>query len=420
MNRNLLILAPHSLPIRSSESISNAKLIFALLEEGYNLNIISSSISNINYPLSSNIYDIERFKNRIKIHTIENDYISKKKSIKDNLLLIIEIVKGFCLTKNYYAGCLWSYRAIFFLKKNNLFFKDRILISRGFYTEIASIYLAKKYRLKWIANWNDPYPEAMFPPPYSKGLETNLNLFYKKIIKEIGKYSFHHTFPNSRLRDYMLKYLVNSGINKTSIIPHIVNIKNSPVDKSNKIKKSYIKIIHAGNLDQFRNPSLFFEALSSLVNFHQIHCVRVSFIGKVNNQFYDYIKKYNLNNYVEFAGEFEYDYVLKLIENSDLSLIIEARCEEGIFLPTKVADSLQCLTPILAISPSIGVLNDMISKYNVGYFADNSSLTSIISTLLKVVNDYINRSIINVDIKELHFLSAEFAVNELNKILLKE
>jgi hypothetical protein len=60
-----------------------------------------------------------------------------------------------------------------------------------------------------------------------------------------------------------------------------------------------------------------------------------------------------------------------------VSVVIEATLPEGIFFPSKVADFVQVGRPILAVSPAVGTLNDLLSSYGGGIAVDCASSEGI-------------------------------------------
>ena len=76
-----------------------------------------------------------------------------------------------------------------------------------------------------------------------------------------------------------------------------------------------------------------------------------------------------LKHYVHIEEEKSYEESIRLVSRSDMALLIEAPCEEGIFLPNKVVEYAQSGKPILAISPRVGTINDLISECGGGIVA---------------------------------------------------
>ena len=72
-----------------------------------------------------------------------------------------------------------------------------------------------------------------------------------------------------------------------------------------------------------------------------------------------------------------------------MALIIEAPCNEGVFLPSKLSDTMAVGLPVLAISPAVGVLHDLHESGYVKYFSDVTSVESIVEGFESVVSDYV-------------------------------
>jgi glycosyltransferase involved in cell wall biosynthesis len=86
---------------------------------------------------------------------------------------------------------------------------------------------------------------------------------------------------------------------------------------------------------------------------------------------------YGLNGCIRFVGGLPYLDTMSRLAQSDVLLVIEAPCEEGVFLPSKVADYACLGKPILAVSPPIGTLNDLLSDCGGGLCVDNRSSVKI-------------------------------------------
>ena len=77
-----------------------------------------------------------------------------------------------------------------------------------------------------------------------------------------------------------------------------------------------------------------------------------------------------------------YNDIIETQKSFDMSLIIEAICDEGIYLPTKVADSIQGGLPVFCVSPLKGTQHDLVDLYEIGYFADNTNIDDIYVKLI--------------------------------------
>ena len=73
---------------------------------------------------------------------------------------------------------------------------------------------------------------------------------------------------------------------------------------------------------------------------------------------------------VRFRGAMDYWSTLGELASSTALVLIEAPCDEGVFLPSKLADYVQVRRPVLAVSPRQGTVRDLISQYGGGVVVD--------------------------------------------------
>ena len=116
----------------------------------------------------------------------------------------------------------------------------------------------------------------------------------------------------------------------------------------------------------------------------------IDIIGVYDESLKEYISEYNLNHIFNLIPPINYKKNLRVLSKYDLALIIEANCEEGIFLPTKVGDYMQADIPIFTISPENGLLNDLYQEGFIQYFASNNS-DRIYLELKKIYSDFLDK-----------------------------
>lgn len=399
--KRILFVAPHSFPIKSSESICNSKVAYILARNGYKVDVFSC-YNNSTYPYDEEYNEKLSNADNLKIYTIEPKYIIRR---KDNLInLFINVVYNFWIwitTGYFYNGIsvpFLLYKTIRrHIKKNNL--KYDVIITRGFHTDIVGVLFAKRFRIRWIANWNDPFPLLRFPAPYGEGYDAKLPYFQEKVIRDIQRYASLHTFPNNRLRDYMLKCFPNVSFENTVVIPHMAL---STLHTPSAVKcQNRLKIVHCGYLKKPRDPELFIKALAKLKSYKKYKDLDFIcyIIGLYDDSVKELVKTLGLDKNIELIGSLNYKDSMDFISKCDIALVVEAQCEEGIYLPTKVIDSIQCNLPLLCVSPREGVLHDMINQYNIGYFADNTSDDEITKAIDNAFSDYLSNSLPQVDCK---------------------
>lgn len=414
--KRILFIAPHSYPIRSSESICNSKIAFSLAKAGYKVDVFSCS-DDSTYPSDVQIDRILRNSKNLTIISVKGRSMSRFMDKWQLFKLIFHHIFIFCRTGYYYNGIDFPYQIVRAIRKR---IKDEgrmpydVVITRGFHTDYAGIYMAKKYGLKWISNWNDPFPNLRFPPPYGKGFDAKLPFYEQIIINDIQKYSTIFTFPCERLRNYMLKCFPKISKEDTIVIHHMAHSLLS-IDHAFE-DNSIIRFIHSGSVTKPRDPKSFLMALSSVAKHSSIK-VECIFLGGYDKEIESYVNELDLTGVVQFLPSMAYSESLEYLKTADLSLVIEAICDEGIYLPTKFVDALQTGIPVFCVSPANGTLNDYCKKYKVGYSCDNTDINDIKNTLMQVIDDKIKNRIPKVTINKVNDFFEEFIVNQYKSIL---
>ncbi|MBB2954364.1 hypothetical protein [Sphingobacterium sp. JUb56] len=376
MSKKILFIAPSSYPVNSPEAIVNIKLLELLSNNGYEIDLISKKIKWDNYPSSQTLDSLNVKIKRNIIVEVDN---------KLNIKTLFQHLLVYLIWGTVFKGAHWAYEVIF---NNKSFFKDvkyDFVITKDSPSLLIGYYLKKKYGLKWISTWNDPYPSIKYPLPYGHGVNAMMPFYYKKIIK-VMEFADKHIFPNERLRDYMLNY-INTSKEKSIIIPHLAYEQSLNEQKD----IGTLKLVHAGNVRSPRNPKPIVEAFFRfLLEKGTVNDITLDFIGIFDNDLIKLVENSKYSRNINLLPPVEYKESLDLLKGYDVALIIEAPCEEGIFLPTKVGDYMSNNIPIFSISPQIGVLNDLYKQNYVQYFADINDIDGIFEELKKIHEDYSN------------------------------
>lgn len=373
--KRILFLAPYSIPINNPEAICNAKLLKVLSDAGYLIDVISKN-NLLAYAPNS---DDQLFTN--KLSSIKTFFLSNKISIRT----IVDHLRVLLKTGYVYKGAHWAIYAINYAEKLIKKNKYDWIMSRSPASELAALYLSQKYSIKWIANWNDPYPEKRMPEPYASGICAKLTYWERKLLEQVSEKAYLHTFASERLRDYMVQYMKNVPLEKTMVIPHIC-IKDLFIPKSKKRSNKLI-LVHSGNVSAPRNPVPFLEGLHFFLQSNREAEILVYFIGKESDDFQNHISEFELEDYVKVVMPLNYLDNLIFIEQADISLLIEAPSQNSIFLPTKVGDYMQAGKEIFAISPLVGTLHDLYKEGFVEYFADCTDSVAISKELSKIYSN---------------------------------
>lgn len=377
MIQRILFLAPYSVPINNPEAICNAKLIKALSEAGYEIDVISKNNNHAYTPDTDDKLFVDKVRS-IKTFVLKNEI---------NLKTIIDHVRVYLKTGYVYKGAHWAWYAIKEAEKLMQLHEYNLIMSRSPASELAALYLSQKYQIKWIANWNDPYPDACYPVPYGQGPKVKLGRLQRLLLKKISEKADFHTFPSERLMKYMSQYMNLSRKNSILIIPHLCI--DHLFEDEKKHESCFLRVIHSGNVSFPRSPQPLFDGLCLFKKRNKKAVFEISFIGKQDQNFMNLVKKCGLEDNVKIIPPKEYIANLKLMSEYDLALLIEADMEEGIFLPTKVGDYMQSHLPIWSVSPKKGEMNDLYLKKKIAYFSNISSVEEIVQTFEKIYIDYI-------------------------------
>lgn len=374
--KRILFIAPDSYPINGAESIVNIKLLSVLSTSGnFKIDLISKNSKVKDYK-SNSLDELGVKVNSINIIEVDNRLTLK--SIIGHLLCLLRFGVVF-------KGSHWAVKALtsaLELCKNN---KYDYVLTKNASAPLVGAYLKKKLGIKWVATWNDPYPHFLYPPIYSKFFKAKKTFMMNKVISVMRKADVH-IFPSKQLRDYMVPKL-NINVVDTTVIPHVA----IPKDFNKKFSEDKLRMIHSGSIAYPRDAEIFLRGLKLFIENNNVTNITFDILGTVDLQTKENVKKLRLEEFVKFLPPVSYNKSLELLKEYDLAVIVEAVLDEGIFLPTKVADFMQERMPILAVSPKEGVLKDLYESLHVNYFSHNESVDSVYDALCNVYGDFINK-----------------------------
>jgi hypothetical protein len=98
------------------------------------------------------------------------------------------------------------------------------------------------------------------------------------------------------------------------------------------------------------------------------------------------IEKLGQGEYVKIIEPLSYSEAMQKMAKYDVLMILEAPLAKGIFLPSKLSDYAQLNKPILAISPAIGEVKNILERYGGGTAANNESVDDIYAKLSFLIN----------------------------------
>ena len=369
------MIAPACYPVNGAEAIVNFKLLATLLKNDLEVDVVSKNYKGKHYPSDPKNEDLLDFSH---IHVVEVDNKVNIKTICSTIMCIPKFGVTF-------KGAHWAYAALPIVEKLVRENHYDYVVTKNAPSFLLGLYLKKKYGLKWVASWNDPYPREKYPEPYGYGWKYSSFPVNQQV--RIMRNADIHIFPNVRLKNWMRNYLIIPE-SRILIVPHVMVKQTSDRPQYDET----LKMIHSGNLTKPRNPEPLIRALYAILSDDPSVKIELSILGVVDERTKSLIKELKLDDRIHLLGNTSYQESINLLSKYHVAVIVEANCQEGVFLPTKVADFMSVTIPIMSLSPKVGVLNDLYKKRHISYFADISNESDIKSCLLEVYKDFKNKS----------------------------
>jgi hypothetical protein len=353
----ILMFAPLCYPPAGPEAIAAAKLLLAMLDAGWGVDVISQTDFGQYYPATTS--GMWEPLTRI-IHNIDG---IKKGGFLENVSHWPKL-KSF----NSLQSISWTRKALFtalrlFSKKKYDFILSRATPQYG---HLPALILSRWLGLPWVANWSDPMPPQKAPPPYGQGPDAPIPHYLKRYCSAVARNATWHTFPCERLRKYFCSYLPECA-EKSSVIPHIAltRFRSQSVRMSKDFSFCYI-----GSLT-FRDPNVFLEGIGRFLEKNKIeHPFHIRFIGLPFETLREKTRKLGLDEIVLMEPVKSYEDAQEILTKSNVLVVLEAPYKEGVFFPSKFVDFVQTGHPILALSPVNGTLADILSVHGGGIVAD--------------------------------------------------
>jgi glycosyltransferase involved in cell wall biosynthesis len=364
----ILMLAPACYPVQGAESFVNAKLVLAGLEAGWDIEVVSQDRGG--YPADPDPLWAPLAGRVIASLPLRRGWSWRR--------LVGEAV-GAVRTGHLLPGGDWAAGAVASVRGRI----DRrgydLMLSRLPGGHLAALTLARLDGIPWIAQFNDPWPDGAYPPPYPTHSDAGLSYFQRRFLSALAERVAWVTFPCPRLRRYMLDYLPSGLAERSSVIPHIALPRLGR--QSEPAGEGPFTLVHAGALTPPRDPNIFLEGLRLFLDRTKAPDARVLLIGPVGGEIPAAIKRLRLDEVVSCQPPMPYAASLEALARSHVAVIIEARCPEGIFLPSKFVDCVQLGRPVLAVCPPVGTLADILTTQGGGLAADASSAEAVAESL---------------------------------------
>ena len=365
-NYRILLFATGFAPYSFSENLVNSKLALAIQNRGWHIDVISAVDEG---PAYSTTWAKPWMSLKDNTHEITN-------SAAASSFLFFKRCLDSCAMGHPLPYVRWARQAY---RKGLELHEDKpydVILSRSIscVSHLPALAFHKKTGVPWIANWNDP-PGFLFPAPYHIRTNWFWQSIWSRYYRAVARAATFNTFPSERLANYMQRHLSCFPAKKTRIIPHLMLDGYEPEIQP---ESGVFRLCHAGNLANERDPGMFLAALRRLIdNEGKGTAIEFEVIGVENDKLRQQISQLNLQDYVHCLGTMSYVNTMNRLAQSTIPVLIEAPCEEGVFLPSKLADYVQSGRPMLAVSPENGTVADTLNKNGGGIAVDCTAVADI-------------------------------------------
>ena len=273
---------------------------------------------------------------------------------------------------------------------------------------LIAYHIKKKFTLPWIVDYRDPwtqidYFDDLALTKWARKKHENLEkkiLNSSDIIVTVGK----------TMASDLLQLTAN----------RIETITNG-FDDSDRVGQDiepdhFFSITYIGTMNDARNPEGLWKALSVLKSKGHplISDIKIQLVGKPETVVREGVKKYNLENVVEFIGYVSHKQAIKYQNSSQvLLLIINRTSNNKSILTGKIFEYLASQRPILCIGPADGDAAEILTKTGAGVVIDYDDTDGIINFLEQNYEKFISgidtSNLSDIEIYSRRTLTAKYA-----------
>lgn len=228
--------------------------------------------------------------------------------------------------------------------------------SEPYSSHLAALWLKRKTGLPWLAHFMDPWVDN----PYIKDKPLK-NYILAKLEAPIMRLADAIVFTSPQTKKFVSKrypfyahkmYAVNHSFD-----PELIEKIESEIAKEKSPVARRCSFTYLGTFYGLRTPEYLFQAIRLLrdEDADLAKVIKVNIAGTMPDEFLGLIKKYGVEDVVDYIKQVSYIDSLKLGIRSDVLLLIDAPADsESIFFPAKLADYISFKKPILGITPVNG------------------------------------------------------------------
>lgn len=371
----ILVFAPAFAPSLNPESLVNSKLALAMLAHGWDVEVVSWAGGQGATGREESEWPEPWRSLRRRVHAVPHP-------THRGLSLIRDCLRTLLRTGHLLSGARSSPEELAIGLSLHAQKPFDLVLSRGLpdAAHLPAMLLARRTGIPWIANWNDP-PNDSYPPPYPAMKKGFVARSTDAFVRTVADRASVVTFPCERLARYVEGRYGVRPVPPSAILPHIALDRDVAFAPS-RANGTVFRLCHAGGLHTPRDPLPLLRAMAAMARqMDPEDSLRLRLVGGTDAGLAEEARRLGVAECLEFVGKTGYLESIRLLGESDVLVIVEAPCEEGIFLPSKFVDYVQTGRPILALSPRRGTLNDMLGRFGGGLAVDCRDEDAILHSL---------------------------------------
>ena len=251
---------------------------------------------------------------------------------------------------------------------------------------LIGLQLKKKTGIKWIADFRDPWTDIDYF--HQLPLSEKANQKHHRLEKEVVSSADQVIVVGNTMKNKFLPF------NKR--IEVITNGYDDILQDSIEPLDSEFTFVHVGMMNADRNPLVFWEVLSELVNENDSFAndLKIKLIGRLADHVLRSIKDHKLAPFVEIITYLPHEEVKRFQKCAQVLLLAvnKVPSSKGI-ITGKIFEYMQAKRPILAIGPTDGDLAEIIEHTKTGKVVDFEDKESLKKTILEMYSAYKNKSL---------------------------
>tara|TARA_B110001450_G_scaffold93799_1_gene89027 strand:- start:598 stop:1863 length:1266 start_codon:yes stop_codon:yes gene_type:complete len=244
--------------------------------------------------------------------------------------------------------------------------------------------LYKKNKLKWIADFRDPWTDLYYNNDFSE------QSFAKKKNKLLEKSVLKNADCVLTVSE-SLKEQFSINARRVEVITN--GYDNEIRSAEDTVLDKLFTISYIGLLPKQSNPKLFFKVLQELCSQNEDfkNDLKLNFIGDISDDVRVEVLKNNLEKNTSFKGYVDHEKAIEFQNKAQVLLLLIPNIEKSKGILTgKLFEYLIAKRPILAIGPEDGDLAEIIKETDAGILIDFSDHEKLSSEILKFYHQYKN------------------------------